>query len=275
MQDLMEQFRNARAAVQRQSPLIHSITSPIAINDCANAVLALGAKPIMAEHPSEVAKIAQMADALTVSLANITDARAQSILIAGREKAGVIDLVGINCSDLRMNLARTFIRECHPAVIKGNASEIRAIAGADFDARGIDVGKNDAVTQSNPDSLSRMAKIMKPYAARTGAVILASGEVDLIAAPDGQTLYAVQNGTSALSKVTGTGCMLTCITGVYLSVSDPLTASLLAAVTLGIAGEITDDSHGLGTYHIGLIDSLSLMDDKLLAKRMKLSLLPV
>lgn len=268
----MEQFRSARAAVQAKSPLIHSITSPIAVNDCANAVLALGAKPIMAEHPLEVAKIARMADALTVSLANITDARAQSILIAGHEKSGVIDLVGINCSELRMEIARTFIRDCHPSVIKGNASEIRAIVGADFDACGIDVGKKDAVSKNQPDSIARMANLMKPYAARTGAVILSTGEVDLIAAPDGQTVYSIENGTPNLAKVTGTGCMLTCILGVYLSVTDPLSAALLSAVTLGIAGETADASCGLGTYRVGLIDALSLLSDELISQRAKISL---
>ena len=53
-------------------------------NDCANAVLAIGGRPIMAEHPAEVADIASSAAALTVSLGNITDARAESMFLAGK-----------------------------------------------------------------------------------------------------------------------------------------------------------------------------------------------
>lgn len=270
MQNFHDQFLAARANVLHQEPLIHSLTSPIAINDCANAVLALGAKPIMAEHPREVAAIARMARALTVSLANITDARAESILIAGREKSAVIDVVGVTCSPFRMELARKFIRECHPAVIKGNVSEIRAIAGADFHASGIDVGRQDAVTKSSLDSQHQMAGLMSRYAVSTQAVIMASGEVDLIVSPDGQTVCYVENGCADMAKITGTGCMLTCITGTYLSVTDPFTASVLAAATLGIAGEMADASHGLGTYHIGLMDALSTLTDEQLLQRMKL-----
>ncbi len=261
MQDFTHSFMTARASVRDESPLIHSITSPIAINDCANAVLALGAKSIMAEHPREVARIARIARALTVSLANITDARAESIRIAGREKRAVIDLVGITCSPFRMELAKDFIRDCHPAVIKGNVSEIRAAAGVDFNNSGIDRSSRDPVPKKNSSAPQLLEQVMTAYAAAADAVILASGEVDLIASPDGAVCF-VENGSPAMANVTGTGCILTCIIGTYLSVTDPFTASALAAVTLGIAGELADASHGLGTYHIGLIDALSTMSDE-------------
>lgn len=95
---LAPDFSLARTRVFQTEPLIHCITHPIVINDCANAVLALGARPIMAEHPREAARIAAMASALTVSLGNITDARAASMMLAGRERAAVLDLVGITLS---------------------------------------------------------------------------------------------------------------------------------------------------------------------------------
>lgn len=268
---LAGRFLAARQAVRENSPLIHSITSPIAINDCANAVLALGAKPIMAEHPAEVAQITGMAQALTVSLANITDARAESIMISGKVKPAVIDVVGVTCSPFRMELAKRFVEECHPAVIKGNVSEIRAMAGVDFGASGIDVSRADAVAKDNRESQLQMADLMKRYAASVQAVVMASGEVDIIAAADGETVYFVENGTADMAKVTGTGCMLTCITGVYLSVTDPVTASVLAAVTLGIAGEKADSSRGLGSYHIGLMDALSTLTDDQLMELMQVT----
>ena len=160
--DFTHSFRTARARVRAESPLIHSITSPIAINDCANAVLALGGRPIMAENPVEVADISASAAALTVSLGNITDARAESMFLAGKaikrmniaeneKRASVIDLVGITCSSFRMELAKRFIKECEPAVIKGNGSEIRAMAGTAFHGTGVDVSTADAVTAKDPD----------------------------------------------------------------------------------------------------------------------------
>ena len=130
---MLEKMKKAKEAVISQAPLIHCITNPISINDCANVVLALGAKPIMAEHPKEVHEITALAKALAVNLGNITDARAESIFISGGVAKNaqipcVIDVVGVACSALRMELAQRFIRECAPCVIKGNLSEIKALA---------------------------------------------------------------------------------------------------------------------------------------------------
>ena len=201
-------FVKLRKQIREESPLVHCITSPIAINDCANAVLAVGAKPIMAEHPREVAGITGMAKSLTVSLANITDARMESILISGRTALelgipSVIDVVGVACSPLRMELAKRFISECHPAVIKGNTSEIRALAGDAYHAVGIDVGKEDEVTLANPGACTEMKEIASAYARKTEAVVLATGAVDVIS--DGQQTYYLLNGDACMSKVTGTG----------------------------------------------------------------------
>ena len=270
---LKQKFSSARKEVCQKSPLIHCITHPIVINDCANAVLALGGRPIMAEHPKEVFHIASMADALTVSLGNITDARAQSMMIAGKQKAAVFDLVGITCSSFRMDLARQFIKECPPAIIKGNASEIRAIAGCSFQDSGIDVSAKDAVTKENLSSQMEMADILRHCAKHFHTVVLATGEVDMAASWESNSVYLIENGSPLMAKITGTGCMLTSIAGVYMAVSDPLTAALLAAVTLGTAGEIaaqSKDTLGLGTYHVRLLDALSLMTDDILFSNMKI-----
>ncbi len=279
---LAPDFSLARSRVLQTEPLIHCITHPIVINDCANAVLALGARPIMAEHPREVSRIAAMASALTVSLGNITDARAESIMLAGKERAAVLDLVGITCSPFRMELAKNFIRDCHPAIIKGNASEIRAIAGSGFHDSGIDVSAADAVTRDNLPAQRQMAEILLQCARQNHAVVLATGEVDMIADWESSAVYLVENGSPLMARITGTGCMLTCIAGVYLAVTQPLTAALLAAASLGIAGELaaaptgaetpaaSRERIGLGTYHIRLLDELSLLTDELLLKRMKI-----
>ena len=99
-------------------------------------------------------------------------------------------------------------------------------------------------------------------------VVMASGETDIIS--DGKEVYHISNGSSRMADVTGTGCMLNCITAVFMSVTDALTACVLAAAVLGISGELADDSRGLGTYHIGLIDSLSLMDSEKFSQMAKI-----
>ncbi len=265
---MLEEFRQIRATVKKKAPLIHCITNPIAINDCANAVLALNAQPIMAEHPKEAADITASAGALAVSLANITDARAESIMISGSVGTpSVIDVAGITCSRFRRELAVRFIEKCSPAVVRGNVSEIKAAAGESFCASGVDVGENDAVTGGDAAAQRQMASVVKRYAARINSVVLASGEVDIIS--DGRRTFLVKNGTADLARVTGTGCMQNCIVGVYLSCADPLSAAVLAAVTLGAAGEMASAENGLGSYHIGLLDALSKLDDGHIAAMMK------
>lgn len=283
-QEIYYHLEEALSKLHAQTPLIHCITHPIVINDCANAVLALGARPIMAEHPVEVADISASAAALTVSLGNITDARAESMFLAGKaikriniaenaKRASVIDLVGITCSSFRMELAKRFIKECEPAVIKGNGSEIRAMAGTAFHGTGVDVSVADAVTAKDPDTVRSMAHIAKELANETGAVVMVTGEVDIIASPKNDAVYTIYNGSPNMAKVTGTGCMLTCITGTYLAVTDALTACILATLTLDCAGECAYAAKGLGTYHIELINQLSLMDETKIAQLANIQLL--
>lgn len=254
------------AQLQREAPLIHCITSPIAINDCANAVLAVGARPICAEYPEEVAEITKSSNALSVSLANITEARAKSIMISGlaAKAAGissVIDLVGIRCSAFRLALAKKYIAECKPAIIKGNASEIRTLAGERGEFHdGIDTAKQDRVSLDDPESIRDMEKILKKLAVQYRAVIMATGAVDLIS--DGENIFAIENGVPEMGRVTGTGCILNCLIASFLSVAEPLEAAVLAASVWGISGELGDRSRGLGTYHIELLNQLSLIDGK-------------
>lgn len=171
---MLEKMKKAKEAVISQAPLIHCITNPISINDCANVVLALGAKPIMAEHPKEVHEITAFAKALAVNLGNITDARAESIFISGGVAKNaqipcVIDVVGAACSALRMELAQRFIRECAPCVIKGNLSEIKALAGVDSAAQGIDVGQKDSVNGKDTQKLQKTGQLVCSYAKKAHA----------------------------------------------------------------------------------------------------------
>lgn len=253
--------------IEQNRPLIHCITNPISINDCANAVLALGARPIMAEHPREVCAITASAQALAVNLGNITDARMEAILLAGKtaKERGIphiIDAVGVACSPLRMELARDYIRGCKPWIIKGNSSEIKLLAGGSSTATGIDAGADDRISRGN---LAGWAARLQKYAAETGAVVIATGALDLICTAD--SAYTVQNGCAMLAKITGTGCMLNVIAACFLAGRDALGAALLGAAMLGIAGELAETPKGTGTFRQNLLDALSTMPEEILLKK--------
>lgn len=288
--------------IKEKAPLIHCITNPISINDCANAVLATGARPIMAEHPEEVAGITSMASVLAVNLGNITDARIKSIMISGKKSSelnipSIIDIVGVTCSDIRLKLAKKYISQCKPAVIKGNISEIKALSGINSDATGIDVSDSDAFTEENYEKMSYTARIVKELSIRTGAVVVASGKIDTIS--DGTDVYYIKNGCDMMSRVTGTGCMLNVLIASYMSAAETknaisdkakdkldrnttsnklsgninkenlemhkssiLQSVIYAVAMLGISGESAAaktkrNSAGLGSFHMYLLDEIS------------------
>lgn len=254
------------------SPLIHCITNPISINDCANFVLATGAKPIMAEHPLEVEEITSRANALAVNIGNITDARLKSIRLSAKKASElnipwIIDIVGVNCSKLRFNYAKELINNLYPSVIKGNMSEIKAISyieNTENHGKGIDVTKADATTNEN---ISENILIVKNLANKYNTVIIASGKIDIIT--DGNIVYTVENGCNTMSLITGTGCILNVLTAAMLSVSEPLTAGVMAASLLGVAGELADSSKGTGTFKLSLLDVVSTMTPEKMNKYAK------
>ena len=266
----------AMKRLKDESPLIHCITSPIAINDCANLVLALGAKPIMAEYCDEAADITGMAKAVAFSFANITEARLASIRVCSESaayalKPRVVDAVGVTCSRIRKDRCTEYIDRWGYSVIKGNISEIKALSGAKYDAVGIDSGSSDRVLKNNKASIKEAAGLVCDYAKRVNSVVLATGEVDIVS--DGRHTYALSNGVKELSLITGTGCMLNCMIATYMSVLDPLEATIAATLHLSIAGEIAlemmgpVEAIGLGSYHVKLMDAISLMTAKMLADR--------
>ena len=241
--DLHRSFKDLFCYVTETKPLVHCITHPITMNDCANLILAVGGSPNMASHPGEVEEVVAGASVLSVNLGNISDDR-----MAAMEKAG-------KKAKLRRNFAASFIEQCRPAIIKGNSSEIRAICGLPSHSRGVDAGASDAVTK---DTFSQAAYEFAPYAAEKETILMVSGPVDVVT--DGTRACGVANGTPVLAKLTGTGCMLGALASTYLAARRPWEAAVLAAVMMGIAGERAEkEAKGMGSFHTALFDAFSTM----------------
>lgn len=254
------QLWKMRQATRANSPLIHCITNPISINGCANMVLALGAKPIMAEHPREVENITKMSKGLLVNLGNITDIRMTSIDLSGAIARGhniphIIDLVGVGVSPLRLAFSQAYIQHCKPQIIKGNMSEIKAILGLPSSPIGIDAGKQDEIKTNN---LATSVSIGKSLAIKSGATVLISGKQDIIT--DGKQAYIVKNGVEMLSHITGTGCMLGALTASLMPYGNALSAALAGTLILTIAGELSKEAKGTGSFMIDLLDHVYSMN---------------
>ncbi len=249
---ILRKIREIQEAVSEQAPLIHCITNPISINACANLVLAVGARPIMAEHPKEVAEITATAQALMLNLGNITDARMESMRISAKTARNqkipvMLDLVGLACSKLRKEYARNMLTDFPVTLIKGNYSEIHALYREEYTGSGVDADQN-LTLEITMESAKAVAKKYK-------TMVLASGKTDLVT--DGKEVYLVKNGVAQMSRVTGTGCMLGALATTYLAVSQNVEAVVGACVVFGVCGELSVTEKENGTFAVNLMDHLS------------------
>ena len=235
----------------KNNRLIHCITNPISMNQCANAILALGAKPIMAEHPDEVMEITKTASSLLLNLGNITDSRISSMRLALKEANtnGIpvtLDAVGAACSTLRKTLVRLFLTSGRFACLKGNYSEILALYDDTYKSAGVDA--KDGIDEE----LIRRAVL--ELSKTNNCIVVATGKVDLVAFND--ELKEITGGTAQLSQVTGTGCMLGAIIATYLADENSLASVVNACSFFKSCGEKAATDRGIGTFMVNLLDAI-------------------
>lgn len=258
-----------RDLVREKSPLIHAITNPIAINMVANSILFQGAKAICAEHPDEMGDIVKISDSLSVNLGNITDSRIEAIekaLKFANEKniPVIIDLVGVGASKLRYDFAKKLLENYKFSLIKGNGSEILAISGYESNAKGIDVGEKD---KTNGENIEKFIEISKDLCQKYQTSVLITGKTDILVGEN--KYFLIENGCENLSKITATGCMLTSLISTFLSVTNPVEASILGLLILEISGEISENDR-LYSFFVNLMDNISTISDDEILKRAKI-----
>lgn len=238
--------------IEERHPLVHNITNYVAMNMVANSLLAIGASAIMARSPKEVEEIAANCDALALNLGTLEEESAQAMILAGKsayrhQRPIVFDPVGVGATAFRRNTADGIIKECHPSVIKGNATEIKALYNHHIGNVSID---------SKMDS-QEVEAIAKTLASNLDCVIVVSGQKDIIT--NGANTTYVWDGHPLMARVTAMGCTATGIIGAFLSVNhNPLEAAIHAMQAMGLAGKRAGAlSRGNGSMMINFLDELS------------------
>jgi len=262
---MKDKICSIRENVTKQKPLVHCITNPISINGCANTILSVGAKPIMAEHPKEVCEITDASNALMLNIGNITDARIEAMMISlkrAKEKGipTLLDIVGIACSSFRRKYVLELFKISVPSVIKGNYSEIAALHNAQYFSPGVDA---DASLD-----MCNITKAAKELALKYQTVIIATGKTDIIT--DGKRVICVKNGVAELACITGTGCMLGALCTTFMTVLVPIEAAVSACVYFGICGEMAKTDKGNGSFMANLLDKISTVKQEEILKHMKM-----
>ncbi len=262
---LIEQITQALDAVRQQKPLVVNITNYVVMNNTANALLAVGASPIMAHSQQEMAEMMSFAGALVINIGTLDSVWTPRMLFAVEQanangKVVVLDPVGCGASTLRTETSRQIARLADKLIIRGNASEIIALAGERAQSKGVDA------LDSSDAALGAAQFLVAEY----GANVVISGETDYIVTKS-QTV-TLHNGHNMMPFVTGMGCTLTALTGAFAAVGDE--TGLAAAAVLGVAGEIAaEQARGPGSLQLALLDELYLLDENTLAKRLKLQLI--
>ncbi|MEG1869370.1 MAG: hydroxyethylthiazole kinase [Oscillospiraceae bacterium] len=263
---LKERLENVRT----KTPLIHNITNYVTVNDCANVLLACGASPIMADDMAEVEDITTICGGLNINIGTLNQRTIPAMFLAGKKANSlshpvVLDPVGAGASKLRTETAHKLLDEIKFTVIRGNISEIKALALGSGTTKGVDADVADTVNEQTLDSAIEFAK---RFAEKTGAVIAVTGAIDIVA--DSKTAYIIRNGNAMMSKITGTGCMLTAMTTAYV-VANPdniLEAAAAAVCAMGICGEMAhdrlSDKDGNSTYRNYIIDEVCNLDGQAL-----------
>lgn len=246
-------------SVRRKKPLIHCITNVVTVNDCANILLAAGARPTMAHHPFEAAEITAGCDALVCNFGATEDYEA--MFLAAMEAAHlshpiILDPVGAGGSTFRREKIRELMEQVSVTLIRGNASEMLALFRNEKTVVGVDARKTDG---EDTQGLMEQAKI---FAKEKNCICVISGERDIVT--DGNRGIYVENGSPFMSKITGSGCMSTALLGAFLSVEQSVFAGAAVPFVMGIAGEMAQEKcekihGGTMTFKNCMMDALSLM----------------
>ena len=254
-------FARILAALRSQSPLVHNITNYVVMNNTANALLAIGASPVMAHWKEEMEEMVAIAGALVINIGTLDSEWIEGMIAAGiaahrRGTPIVLDPVGAGATSQRTEAAWRIIRECHPTIIRGNGSEIMALVKADVRSKGVD---------SNASSHTALESA-KELALTAGCVVVISGEVDYIT--DGHTTYTVEGGHPIMTTVTGMGCTSSSLVGACAAVEpNPLVAATAAMAIMSLAGErAVAVARGNGSMQVAFLDELYNLRAELYSK---------
>jgi hydroxyethylthiazole kinase len=265
-------------SIGTKSPLIHNITNYVTVNDVANILLAAGASPIMADELEEAADITAICNALCLNIGTLNSRTIPAMYAAGKHASElghpiVLDPVGVGASLLRTQTALGLLEKLKVTVVRGNLSELKALAGQAAQTRGVDAALGDAIDEQ---SLPAVAGFAQDYAAQIGAVVAITGAIDIVA--DANQAYAVRNGHTMMSRITGSGCMLTAlITAAVAANQDAaLEATIAAVAAMGVSGQRAADQvicQGKGTvsFRSALIDAISILSGEALDADARLS----
>ena len=266
VQKTVEKSSDILEKIRREHPLVHNITNYVVMNFTANALLALGASPVMAHAIEEVEEMVGLANALVINIGTLSQPWIDSMVKAARAARDrsipiVLDPVGAGATRFRTEAARRLMDEAPVAVLRGNASEILAVAGQKGITRGVE----------SVHGVEEARLAARDLAKTYGTVVAVTGAEDFVT--DGLRMARISNGHPLMGRVTGTGCTASAITGAFCAAeTDAFAAAIGALVIFGIAGELAAlPNPGPGSFQVGLLDALDAIDGAIIRERARVA----
>ena len=252
------------AKVRDRQPLVHHLTNWVTIYDCAQVVKVLGASPVMAHAREEVAQMTGLASSLVLNIGTLTPDFVDAMLLAAHAANArgipvILDVCGAGATPLRDESSFRLMTEAIIDIVKGNASEIARVSGAQVQTKGVDATEVKLNLREMAQSLAR----------RRQSVVVVTGAEDIVAGP--VKLFLVRNGHPLMGRVVGTGCMATSLIGAFAAVEpDLVVAAAAALVCFGVAAEIAaQNASGPASFKEKLFDALFLLDEATLREKIK------
>lgn len=262
----MNNIQQALELIRSNAPLVHNITNYVVMNNTANALLAVGASPVMAHAIEEVEDIVTISSSLVINMGTLSEKWVESMLLATQKAKQtntpyVFDPVGVGASKYRTAIAQKIIKSATPAVIRGNASEIMALAQFSNTTKGVD---STVETHTALDAAIALSKSLNN-------TIVISGATDYIVTAD--QITTITNGSALMEKVTGMGCTATAIVGACIAVeTDMQLAASAAMAIMGVAGDMAAaKAEGPGSFQANFLDSLYLLSPEQLLEKVNIN----
>jgi hydroxyethylthiazole kinase len=238
-------------AIRKTSPLVHNITNFVVMNNTANALLALGASPVMAHAEQEVADMTGIAGALVINIGTLSDPWIAAMFLAAQAASDkqipmVLDPVGAGATAYRTDTAKKLMHQFKPGIIRGNGSEIMALGSQNAVTKGVDSASAADLAVDTAKGLSR----------EHGSVLCITGETDYIIKTN--DVIKIKSGHAMMPRVTGLGCTASALCGAFAAVNANLVqATAHAMAVMGIAGEIAGrNAAGPGSFQVQFLDAL-------------------
>jgi len=250
--------------VRERAPLVHNVTNFVVMQQTANALLAIGASPLMAHAEAELDELLAYAGALVLNIGTLDapwiSAMEHALATAqGRALPVVLDPVGAGASRLRTETALRLLERGGVTILRANASEVLALAGAVGATKGVDSTHSSDLAGEAAHSL----------AIRYGCAVVVSGVIDYCL--DRTREVRVHNGVGMMARITGMGCTASALCGAFCAVQpDALRAAVDAMAVMGVAGELAlAAALGPGTMAASFFDVLHELDFAELDRRLR------